>query len=634
MHIVEVIPLTTLPQNIPQILSYYFDSELLKGSVVEINLNNRTVSAVVVSSTSLEHEKAFVKKSLFQMKKINKVISATPAVSEFQFKIALWIAKRYYSPLGITLNTVLPPFFLKKKYPVVPTALVERQTSVRPRLIVARTNNIIPTLQEYLKEGLYQKGQILVLTPELATTDHFYTSLSSHAPTALVNSGISNKDYYRIWQGVSDQSLSIIVGTRQALFLPFADLRLIVVDDALHEFYKSDSAPKYSAPALAQYVASLYGAQIVYTSPFQSAQHTLEEKNKTLSISQIAHSRPQIEVIDLASEARRGYGMISQPARQRISQTLNNNKRVLIFSARRGFSGVLLCDNCGVTVQCPQCNTPMHIHKAVDLILMCHRCNATQIPPKSCLNCKSYNLRASGTPGSQKLFEELQRIMTMYQEIPQVPVLILDSDVTQNETEEEDVIQELIKNPKSILIATQKIFSYRYRIDFGHIAIPSFDALTYSPDYQSQERLWYQMEKLLDFNPASISLQTFDIKQPFHCKTGNYEEFYDEELQVRSLLGYPPFSTLAKLTYTHSQPRRVAQAGRLLVEKLKMVLVQLGLANMVKIHDNALALMSKEKGVYSYSIILKMMPSLTNPRDVLKFIPAGWHIDIDPREII
>src|SRR3989344_3198449 len=133
MYIIEVIPLTILPPNVPQILSYFSDSELPKGAVVEISLNKRKVNAVVISSSSLEKEKLSLKKVDFQIKKLTKVIYEDPQISDYQIRIAAWLAKYYYSPLGYTLKTILPPFAFKKKYPIYVQGQVIHKNSLTSR---------------------------------------------------------------------------------------------------------------------------------------------------------------------------------------------------------------------------------------------------------------------------------------------------------------------------------------------------------------------------------------------------------------------------------------------------------------------------------------------------------------------
>src|SRR3989344_1236398 len=120
MYIIEVIPLAVMPQNVPQILSYFFDKKLERGAVVEISIGNRSVKAIVVDSIPLAGHKMGLKKAEFQLKKLSEVLMETPQISDRQLHIALWLSRAYYSPLGMCLKAVLPPFFLKKRYEISP----------------------------------------------------------------------------------------------------------------------------------------------------------------------------------------------------------------------------------------------------------------------------------------------------------------------------------------------------------------------------------------------------------------------------------------------------------------------------------------------------------------------------------
>src|SRR3989344_5196383 len=127
MYVIEVIPLTLLPPNVPQILSYFFDRKLQKGAIVEIPLNKRKIKAIVISSNSLEKEKLALKKVDFKIKKINKILFEKPQISGYQLKLAIWLAKYYYAPLGYTLKTILPSFAFKNKYPLTTSQVVNPQ---------------------------------------------------------------------------------------------------------------------------------------------------------------------------------------------------------------------------------------------------------------------------------------------------------------------------------------------------------------------------------------------------------------------------------------------------------------------------------------------------------------------------
>src|SRR3989344_2230422 len=161
MYVIEVIPLTLLPPNVPQILSYFFDRKLQKGAIVEIPLNKRKIKAVVISSNSLEKEKLSLKKVDFQIKKLTKVIYDNPQISDYQLKIAVWIAKYYYSPLGYTLKTILPPFAFKKKYPALQRAdaFSDKNRSLsngagpsKKQLLIYKTKRLVKHLEPLIKD--------------------------------------------------------------------------------------------------------------------------------------------------------------------------------------------------------------------------------------------------------------------------------------------------------------------------------------------------------------------------------------------------------------------------------------------------------------------------------------------------
>ncbi len=630
MYVLEVLPLSVLPPQVPQILSYYHDEGLPKGAVVEVSLNNRSVTAAVIDGYSLDEQKILIKKSLFQLKKITKVLSAEPIVAEWQFKIALWIAQRYVAPLGLCLSTVLPPFFLKQRYPAKHLgSFISEPTSPPPSWIITRAQQSDRHIRSFLKNA--GAGQTLVLVPDASYIPFFTSKLEDLKPLSLT-SDTGNKEYYEAWNKVATNSVSMVVGTRQTLFLPYADLKRIIVIDPLHEFYKSDMSPKYWTPELAQMIAGNYGARYIALSSMLSVDAYDKSLRTEIQVSDAMRPWPaDVTVIDLAAEYKQGYvGVFAPDAKEAIRETLEDKGNVLVVAARRGYTGILLCQRCGYSFKCPDCDLPMRIHQGTQLSLRCHHCNRTQPYPDACPNCRSAQIKASGPAGGQKIFEELQRMMT-YGQIPRVPALLLDADATQNETEEDEVMLEVRKPSPNILIATQKIFSYGYDTNFSAIIIPQLDALALSSDFQTTERLWYQLEKLADFEPKRIIAQTFYQKDLLPALSKHeYTRLYELELSARKAFWYPPFCRLVKLTYSHTDWRKVTASARTVVEKLKMAAIHIQARDKIVITETSPLFLKKEKGTYTYTIILKIAPDFT-PRDLLRYVPTMWHIDIDPR---
>ena len=247
MYVLEVLPLSVLPPQVPQILSYYHDSALPKGAVVEVPLNNRLVTAAVIDSYNLDEQKILVKKSLFQLKKVSRVLSAEPIIFEWQFKIALWLAHRYVAPLGLCMKSVLPPFFLKARYPIESTNLfTATPLGIPPSWTITRAQDSAHHIKSLIKNE--KLGQTLIIVPDGSYIPYFQSELVDMKP-AVITSATGIKDYYRVWKETSSQDIRMVIGTRQALFLPFTNLKHIIVIGPLHEFYKSDMSPKYWTPA-------------------------------------------------------------------------------------------------------------------------------------------------------------------------------------------------------------------------------------------------------------------------------------------------------------------------------------------------------------------------------------------------
>ena len=651
MHVLEVLPLTTLPPQIPQILSYYHDLALLKGAVVEVSLNNRPVTATVIDSYDLDEQKILVKKSLFQLKKINKVLSEKPIIAEWQFKIALWLANHYVAPLGLCLKTVLPPFFLKARYlPILPpiersenqnrgSSISQSSTSVGreigtieslPLWIITRAQDSAGHIKLLLKPD--KSGQTLIIVPDGSFIPYFQKEFVNINPFVLT-SATNNKDYYKIWKEVSTQNPQMIVGTRQAMFLPFANLKHIIVIDPLHEFYKSDMSPKYWTPELAEMISLNHGARFIALSSMlgiEAYEKSLQAKTQVNDA--IKPWTTKISVIDLVSEFKQGYfvSTLTPDARDIIRETLAKKGKVLIVSARRGYNGILLCQRCSYSFKCPNCDLPMRVYQSITLSLLCHHCNHAQPYPYTCPNCHSSQIKATGVAGGQKIFEELQKMITFGQ-LDHTPILLMDADVTQNQTEEDEIINEIKKEGPQILIATQKIFSYGYDFKFDTIIIPQLDALAVGSDFQTTERLWYHLEKLADFEPQNIVVQTFNQKELLpELARHDYKPLYELELSARKAFVYPPFCRIVKLTYSHPDHKKVITSARTAVEKLKMASIHIKAQDKIKITETSPLFLKKDRGRFTYTIIIKI-PKDFPPRDLLRYVPTQWLIDLDPR---
>ncbi|OGN07313.1 MAG: primosomal protein N' [Candidatus Yanofskybacteria bacterium RIFCSPHIGHO2_02_FULL_38_22b] len=637
MYILEVIPIANLPPQVPQLLSYFFSKELPKGAIVEVVIGNRKVLAVVISSEPAENQKILLKKSSFQLKKISSIVSETPLVSETQFKIALWLSQNYFSPLGMCLKTVLPPFFLKQN--LEPRMLnlekskfhLSGQEIQNSKLLLSRAKNIIKNITSEIKKTLRDKKQILLVVPEISIAKYFYNHLSQHHETVIIHSKINQKQYRQSWDKINSGDAEIIIGTRQALFAPFTNLGLIIVEDPSNEAYKSDMSPKYNTVSLVKKIAKIYSAKLLFVSQAPDVDQYLLSKNESLKLeNKIRDLRSEIKIENMLSDISSGNSSIfSRELKNSIDKYLKEKKKVLIFSTRKGYSTSLICENCRFIFKCPQCSVPLRLHVSPADSLICYRCSLIQKIPDHCPNCNSYKLKSAGFAGSEKIKDELNFMF------PNTEVVTFDSYVIKNIKQEEEFEARMRDLESFVCIGTQSIFGQRFNLNFDLVGIPNLDSLVTVPDFKAEETLFLQIEKLLDFKPQKIIIQTLHTKNQIleTIISGNYEKLYENELKVRKLFWYPPFAKLIKLSFASPDRNKSEYEARILSEKLKMAILQMKFENSVKLMDPSPAFIEKQRGFYVYNIILKIMSDF-KISDILKFIPSNWMIDVEPKSIL
>lgn len=638
MYIIEVIPLVALPPQAPQVLSYYFDSQLMPGAVVKAPIGRRQVLAIVIGSEALTGRKIAVKKSGFQLKKLSGVFDEVPQVNPLQLKFTAWLAKQYYAPLGLALKATLPSFFGKKKY-----ILPNQQELKIPfplktpgvNFIVANSATIMLAIGKILDHG----GQSFILVPDRKMIE-FFTEIAkkTHKEVFSFEGGLSNSELFKTWQKISSDNSCVVVGTRSGLFLPWNNLREIVVIDSDQEGYKSDSTPKYEAAEAAHFLSDVTGAQLFVLSSFVSVTNFYQaQQNKTPIQTPPGNREVKIEAISLAEEPRTDIPLLSSRLQFLILEAVKNKKRILVLSGRKGYSAILVCERCKTTVDCENCSVPMRVNKVSEegeSMLVCYKCNAFKDWPKECPKCKGTKFYPSGSPGSQKIEESVQRLLARAN-IQNISTAVFDTDLIRTKEHEEEAWKKITKNPDTIVIATPIILSYRFSERFDLIVVPTADTLATNPDFRTDERFIQQMEHLLDFQPRRLIIQTFKPgSQALKAFiSGDYSEFYAGELSARKLLGYPPFRRLIKLTFRHKIASRASFAARELFARLNQATQHEKLSESIKVMGANPAFTAKERGLYAFAILLKI-PSEMRPDTILKYIPTTWHIEPDPRSAV
>ena len=435
----------------------------------------------------------------------------------------------------------------------------------------------------HLIEEVLQLGkQVLYLVPEIALTTQLTDRLQAVFGDRLVvyHSKFSNAERVEIYHEVKgDEAMRrearVILGARSAIFLPFSELGLIIVDEEHEPSYKQqDPAPRYHARSAAIMMAGWYGAKVLLgtaTPSIESYHNALSGKYGLVEMTERFQGLqlPQITMIDLQRQYHRKemYGHFADPLVYRIREELAKGKQVILFQNRRGYAPFLQCPSCGEVPKCPNCDVSMTYHKA-NRTLVCHCCGHSTSAPNHCPKCKT-EYRTQGF-GTERLEEEIQGLF------PEARVLRMDLDSTRKKDAYQTIIDRFAKHEVDILIGTQMVTKGLHFNDVSLVAVLQADSLLNTPDFRSYEHAFQMLEQVSGRagrtgSQGEVMIQTFDPKNSLyqHLIQHDYQGLYAEQIAERKAFGFPPYYRMIMLTLKHRDMQRLTAASDMLQQRLQ-----------------------------------------------------------------
>ena len=437
-----------------------------------------------------------------------------------------------------------------------------------------------------IEEVLNQGKQVLYLVPEIALTTQLTDRLQAVFGDKLVvyHSKFSNAERVEIYNTIKEnkskfkiQNSKLILGARSAIFLPFSDLGLIIVDEEHEPSYKQqDPAPRYHARSAAIMMAQWYGAKVLLgtaTPSIESYHNALSGKYGLVEMTERFQGLqlPQITLIDLQRQYHRKemYGHFADPLVYRIREELAKGKQVILFQNRRGYAPFLQCPSCGEVPKCPNCDVSMTYHKA-NRTLVCHCCGHSTSAPNHCPKCKT-EYRTQGF-GTERLEEEIQGLF------PDARVLRMDLDSTRKKDAYQTIIDRFAKHEVDILIGTQMVTKGLHFNDVSLVAVLQADSLLNQPDFRSYEHAFQMLEQVSGRagrtgSQGEVIIQTFDPKNSLyqHLIRHDYQALYAEQIAERKAFGFPPYHRMIMLTLKHRDIQRLSTASDMLQQQLQKV---------------------------------------------------------------
>ncbi len=477
-----------------------------------------------------------------------------------------------------------------------------------------------------------QNRQVIVLIPEIAltyqTVMRFYNRFGDRVST--LHSRLSDGERYDQFERAKKGEIDIMIGPRSALFTPFSDLGLIVIDEEHENTYKSDQMPRYHAREVAAELAGLHGASLVLgsaTPSLESYSAAREGRYKLYTLNERAKSAllPAVNIVDLREELRSGNkSMLSAALAAAIDDRLAKKEQVMLFLNRRGMAGFVSCRSCGEVVKCPHCDVSLAKHKYGKL--MCHYCGYEIRETGACARCGSRLIGAMGTmAGCEAAEEEVKKAF------PYASVLRMDADTTKQKGDYEAILSAFANREADILVGTQMIVKGH---DFPYVTLVGILAADMSlnaNDYRAGERTFQLLVQAAgragrDRRPGEVIIQTY---RPEHyaiaaAKTQDYVAFYEEETGYRRLLGYPPCGHMLAILIESRNGKECAGTAASLAEAVRNDII-----NGVFVIGPTPATISRIKDVYRFMIYAKSEneEALIRIKDTAEQSFDGMHTD-------
>jgi primosomal protein N' (replication factor Y) len=463
-----------------------------------------------------------------------------------------------------------------------------------------------------IKECIAAGKQVVLLLPEIGLTTHLVSRLHAYfgATLGVYHSHFSNNERVEIWEKVRTGAYQVVAGPRSALWLPYHDIGLIIVDEEHDGSYKQkDPSPRFHARDAAIYLASLYNARVLLGSATPSVESLFNVQQKKYAYIALKDryqgvKMPVIEIINAKSlETVRllGIKLLTPELQLAIKEALQQRRQVILFQNRRGYAPLQLCTVCGWVPQCRNCSVSLTYHKSTDK-LHCHYCGLKAAVLHTCPQCGSNKL-ISKSFGTEKIEEEVQQVF------PDAKVARMDVDSMRGKRSMTELLDQLEKRKIDILVGTQMVVK---GLDFASVSlvgILSADSLLSYPDFRVNERAFQLMEQVsgragrVD-GKGRVLIQAYNVGHPAlqWVKDHDVHAFYTNEIVHRQIYSYPPFSRLIKIIIKHKDEPKAIGVAALMAQALQDF-------HGITIQGPAPALVLRVRNQYIHEIWLK------SPRD-------------------
>ncbi|MES2930308.1 MAG: hypothetical protein V4665_00785 [Patescibacteria group bacterium] len=652
MYIVTVIPLQK--GLLKEHLSYFSQNNIPLGTIVTVPVRSQESDAIVIAIEDAHALKSDLKGADFKLKKVTAIKGESPFSSAF-FTACRFMKDYTVSSTGVIIKALLPAVYLEnisllKKETLTQSAETDTANIAQEKLVFqALTPDRLSFYRTLIREAFAKKQSVFICVPTRYDIEKFTEALTKGIEqyVFVFHGDMTKKRLIDSYNACMSESHPILmIGTGMFLSIPRADISTIIVEHESADAYKQFARPFIDIRSFAEILASLKKAKLIFGDTLLRPDTLYRHEEGDLGeVSSPLFRLPQAErqiIVDMKKEAdekgSKTWNILSETARKMLDYARAHNENVFLFSVRKGLAGVTVCHDCGHTLLCPDCSTPVVLYGSKQRtatknenrsrIFMCNKCGRKEETEISCPECRSWNLTPLGV-GTDRVYEEVRN------SFPDAPVFQIDRETTPTDKETRAIIRKFNKTPGGILVGTEMAFSF-LESPVTHSVLVSLDGLLSIPSFTITQNILHIIEKLHYTTLRTIVIQTRNPENQIlrHILSGTVLPLYREDLAERRAFGYPPFKRLVKITFAGTATQ---------TEKARAYL------------DSALAeydpqifsaFISRVKGHYITNTVIKIDPRewplpLKNPlegsshlRNILSHLPPSFSINVDPEDLL
>lgn len=541
------------------------------------------------------------------------VTSATIKSLERQSLIKIETESYYRNPVKIEEIQTEKKILSRKQQEIVDSVLTDYDGGhTGTYLIHGITGSGKTEVYMEMIEGMIQRKKAsIVLIPEIALTYQtlmrFYRRFGNRV--SVMNSTLSNGEKYDQFERAKKGEIDVIIGPRSALFTPFKEIGLIIIDEEHENSYKSDNMPKYHARETAIELAKMHGASVVLGSatPSMEAYYRAkkgEYKLFTLKERLTGGTLPAVYTVDLREELRQGNrSVFSMKLKELMEERLEKKQQIMLFLNRRGYAGFVSCRACGLVMKCPHCDVSLSEHRGGRLV--CHYCGYEQPAVNKCPECGSKYILGFKA-GTEQVEEQVKK------EFPNARVLRMDADTTRKKESYEQILSAFANGEADILVGTQMIVKGHDFPNVTLVGILAADLSLSANDYRAGERTFQLLTQAAGRagrgeKPGEVVIQTYQPEHysVVHAAEQNYEAFYEAEMCYRDLLSYPPAAHMMAVQIMAKEEEKGEKLSEYLSKKIKEEYKERALELRLSIIGPAKAGIGKINDIYRYVFYVK-----------------------------